>query len=113
METIRTKEKIQALLGYVELCRIGKRKVVFWSYTVTAAAVIATVALAFFGVAIVEVFIGTLTAAILAGLLGYTVNRDHRRWRHISGELRGWLAETERELQAEKPALGARSRGNR
>ncbi len=108
METIRTKEKIQALLGYVELCRLGKRKVVFWSWTVTAVAVIGTVALAFLGVAIVEVFIGTLAAALLAGLLGYTVNRDHRRWRHVSGELRGWLAETERELQTEKPALAGK-----
>ncbi len=108
METIRTKEKIQAMLGYVELCRLGKRKVVFWSWTVTAAAVIGTVALAFFGVAIVEVFIGMLAAALLAGLLGYTVNRDQRRWRHVSGELRGWLAETERELQAEKPALAGK-----
>jgi hypothetical protein len=113
METIRTKEKIQALLGYVELCRIGKRKVVFWSYAVTAIAVSATVALAFFGVAMVEVFVGALAVALLAGLLGYTVSRDHRRWRYVSGELRGWLAETELELQAEKPALRDRSGGSR
>ena len=108
METIRTKEKIQALLGYVELCRLGKRKVVFWSWTVTAAAVIGTVALAFFGMADPQIFAVTLTAALLAGLLGWTVNRDHRRWKQISGELRGWLAETERELQAEKPALAGK-----
>jgi len=111
MDTIRTKEKIQALLGYVELCRIGKRKVVFWSWTVCILAVAVTVALAFFGFAIPEVFAGTVAVALLAGLLGWTVNRDHRRWKQISGELRGWLADTERELQGERPALNDRTGG--
>ena len=108
MDTMRTKEKIQAVLGYVELNRVGKRKVVFWSYLVAAVGVAAAVYLALNPI-MPELLIGTMAVALLAGLLGYTVNRDHRRWKRLSAELRGWLAEAERELQSEQPLLDKRS----
>lgn len=111
MDTMRTKEKIQAILGYVELNRLGKRKVVFWSYAVAAVGVAAAVFLALNPVT-PELLVAAMVVAVLAGLLGYTVNRDHRRWKRLSGELRGWLAEAERELQAEKPMLDNRSGRN-